>query len=148
MLEVRRNYVKVALPRRASDRMEAQGPGATWRMDRYSPDTTYQRQLKVPREVFARDGPCKCQVFTRAWACVAAHAGCWRQCLARQCLARQCLGASRIMQCCSMQATLTPVLITKQQLLANMYPAELPTFWSLRFAVRLLPGVAPTEGSG
>ena len=49
MLEVRRSFVKVALSRRASDKMEAQGRGATWRMDRYSPDTTYQRQLKVHR---------------------------------------------------------------------------------------------------
>ena len=47
VLEVRRTYVKLALSRRASDKMEAQGRNATWRMDRYSPDTTYQRQLKV-----------------------------------------------------------------------------------------------------
>ena len=47
ILEVRRGFIKVALPRKASDALEMAGVNAMWRMDRYSPDTTYQRQLKV-----------------------------------------------------------------------------------------------------
>jgi hypothetical protein len=47
ILEVRRAWIKVALPCKASDALEGAGGGATWRMDRYSPDTTYQRQIKV-----------------------------------------------------------------------------------------------------
>ena len=47
ILEVRRTYIRVVFSRAASDRMEARPARGTWRVDRYSPETTYQRQLKV-----------------------------------------------------------------------------------------------------
>ena len=50
ILEVRRTYIRVVFSRAASDRMEARPARGTWRVDRYSPETTYQRQLKVNSE--------------------------------------------------------------------------------------------------
>lgn len=50
ILEVRRTYIRVVFSRAASDRMEARPARGTWRIDRYSPETTYQRQLKVNQQ--------------------------------------------------------------------------------------------------
>ena len=50
ILEVRRTYIRVVFSRAASDRMEARPARGTWRVDRYSPETTYQRQLKVKQQ--------------------------------------------------------------------------------------------------
>ena len=48
ILEVRRGFVRAVFSRSASDQMEDRvAAGGTWRIDRYSPETTYQRQLKV-----------------------------------------------------------------------------------------------------
>ena len=47
VLEVRRGYVRAVFSRRNSDKMEERAAQGTWRFDRYSPETTYQRQLKV-----------------------------------------------------------------------------------------------------
>ena len=47
ILEVRRGYVRAVFSRSHSDKMEERGAKGTWRIDRYSPETTYQRQLKV-----------------------------------------------------------------------------------------------------
>ena len=47
ILEVRRGYVRAVFSRSNSDKMEERGSQGTWRFDRYSPETTYQRQLKV-----------------------------------------------------------------------------------------------------
>ncbi len=47
ILEVRRGYVRAVFNRSNSDKMEERGAQGTWRFDRYSPETTYQRQLKV-----------------------------------------------------------------------------------------------------
>ena len=47
ILEVRRGYVRAVFSRTNSDRMEERTSQGTWRFDRYSPETTYKRQLKV-----------------------------------------------------------------------------------------------------
>ena len=47
MLEVRRGYIRAVFLRGNSDKMEACSGDGTWRFDRYSPETTYKRQLKV-----------------------------------------------------------------------------------------------------
>lgn len=47
VLEVRRGYVRAVFSRSNSDKMDERGSRATWRFDRYSPKTTFQRQLKV-----------------------------------------------------------------------------------------------------
>ena len=47
ILEIRRGYVRAVFSRSNSDRMEERASQGTWRFDRYSPETTYKRQLKV-----------------------------------------------------------------------------------------------------
>lgn len=47
ILEIRRNYLKIAFSRGASDGLEQCPADSLWRMDKYSPETTFQRQLKV-----------------------------------------------------------------------------------------------------
>ena len=47
VLEVRRGYIRAVFSRENSDKMEACSGNGTWRFDRYSPETTYKRQLKV-----------------------------------------------------------------------------------------------------
>lgn len=48
ILEVRRSYIRAVFSRVNSDKMEDHSSRGTWRFDRYSPDTTHKRQLKVP----------------------------------------------------------------------------------------------------
>lgn len=47
VLEVRRSSVKIAFSKGDSDGIESCPPGSVWRIDKYSPETTFQRQLKV-----------------------------------------------------------------------------------------------------
>lgn len=47
VLEVRRSSVKIAFSKADSDGIEACPPHSVWRLDKYSPETTFQRQLKV-----------------------------------------------------------------------------------------------------
>jgi len=47
ILEVRRSYIRAVFSQAKSDRMEDRPSQYTWRFDRYSPDTTYKRQLQV-----------------------------------------------------------------------------------------------------
>jgi hypothetical protein len=47
VLEVRRGSLKLALSKGDSDRIEACPSGSVWRMDKYAPETTFQRQLQV-----------------------------------------------------------------------------------------------------
>ncbi|BDA47014.1 probable regulator of nonsense transcripts 1 homolog at C-terminar half [Coccomyxa sp. Obi] len=47
ILEIRRNFLKIAFSRGASDGLEQCPADSVWRMDKYSPETTFQRQLKA-----------------------------------------------------------------------------------------------------
>lgn len=51
ILEIRRNFLKIAFSRGASDGLEQCPADSVWRMDKYSPETTFQRQLKVWKPV-------------------------------------------------------------------------------------------------
>jgi hypothetical protein len=61
ILEIRRNFVRIAFSRAASDGMEECPRDSVWRMDKYSPETTFQRQLKV-RCSFPHIPLYKCQI--------------------------------------------------------------------------------------
>ena len=65
ILEVRRTYIRAVFSRAASDRMEARPARGTWRIDRYSPETTYQRQLKVKQECL-----CMASCIGAAWSLI------------------------------------------------------------------------------
>ena len=52
ILEIRCNFLKIAFSRKASDGLEQCPADSVWRMDKYSPETTFQRQLKV-RKIYS-----------------------------------------------------------------------------------------------